>query len=208
MAYIQTLLSYDTSIKETRLKLEGYAHDTAGKFDDFVTNTAKKMNPGHEKRMAWAKNGTIRVLFQPLIPVFQVAKFLIPHLGMKLRLLPASSEFVINSPTINNYSIKIQSAKFHVARIQVIPDLTMALEKALVSCNARYSLTNTTVRVHNIAPGSTVVNLHNIYSGSLPRKAVFALMTDAAAAGTSVLNPWNLAHHNLTQVGRHASLGF
>ena len=132
-AYIESLLNYTRSEKETYLTSGLFYKDTYGNMDEpDPTKAGAAQNKGLLRRSKYTLAGNIVGLSgTPFCDIFQTDRFLVPKVEVKIKINLNSNEFLLMS-TVADEQVKIVSAKLRVRHVNVTPSVDMKLSQAMV----------------------------------------------------------------------------
>ena len=133
-AYIESLLNYDKSAKETFLTSALFMKDTAGNMDepDPAQATQAKKNMGLQKRSTFTFGSAIvGLLGTPFCDIFHTDRFLVPDVEIKIKLNLHSNEFALMS-TVATEKIKIIKARLKIRHVNVTPSVALQISNTTV----------------------------------------------------------------------------
>ena len=149
-AYLETLLNYGPSAKESQLTSALFYKDTAGNMDTANPLAADGANPnlGLRKRYEFNKqSGTIEMMGPLFCDVFFIERLLLSFVELKVVLNRNVDEFCIMSSVVRaNHKVKLIDAYLKVRKVKVSPSVSLAHEIALKKGPAIYP---TSRRLHN-----------------------------------------------------------
>ncbi len=191
-SYIANLLNNDTSMKKTQLYASGFLKDQAGEFD---TST----NRAHRERARWVDKGKSFELMGPLnIAFFHQSKYLLPKVGLNIKLTRAKQAFFMMNFGSANIDFKITSAILYVRRCFVTPSIFKAHEAGLKFNNALYPIQKSVISNFTIAKGSSTDNRELLNGVDVPKLVVIGLVDNGAFNGDFKKNPFNFKNFNLS----------
>ena len=202
-AFLETLLSYDKNVAETRLLTQNFIKDTTGHFDDF-SRADGGTNVGFKKRaLPFAASNTVTLFGRPHLDLFHQEKDIPSNVDVMLRLIPAPNPFVLKRPDANNavnYRVKIQAVKLWVRTKELSPSLMLAHETMLQQQNMRLPYTKVCLKHVTLPTGITTVEVDNLYTGVLPDRLLVALLRDERMNGYYHMNPFSFGHFDLSNI--------
>lgn len=145
-AYLQTLLGYERSVKNTTLQLMGWHEDTAGRFNEIAGTD----NTGFATRLAiWGTDKTLTFRTPLFFDIAQQPRAIIPQVAMRLKLYVGDQEFYLMSTAAqgNTHKLKISDCVLHVQRLLPDPGMHEAVLKTLQQENAYYPLVKCVMKV-------------------------------------------------------------
>ena len=198
-AYIESLLNYSQSEKETFLTSALFYKDTPGNMDepDASQATAAKVNYGLHKRSTYTfGSATLGVIGTPFCDIFHTDRFLVPDVEIKLKLNLHSNAFILMS-TVATEKIKIVKARLRMRHVNVTPSVALQLGNAVV----KYPLKTVSTHLKTLTGGVFTESFDNIFnSGIVPERLIIGLITNKAYNGDYKLNPFNFGHFGLKTI--------
>ena len=199
-AYIESLLNYDKSAKETFLTSALFYKDTAGNMDAASPITAgAARNLGLYKRSRYTvTSNEVGLIGTPFSDIFQTDRFLVPGVEVKIKINLHSNEFVLMS-SVGTEKIEIVSTKLRVRQVNVTPsvDLQIGHNNSLV----KYPLRSITTHLKTLTRGVLTESFSNIFnSGLIPERIIIGLITNKAYNGDYTLNPFNFGLFSLSEI--------
>ena len=131
-AYLETLLSFDESVKRNRLRSALCDDDWGGTRDDYDRNR------GHIRRRSCVRKSQPVELYGRLhVDLFMQERFLVNGVDMKLKLSRSKPEFVLMGDSAD-YQIKLEQVHLYVRKVTLNPAVLLAHAKALDKTPAKY----------------------------------------------------------------------
>ena len=228
-AYIETLLNYDVSAKESQLTSALYYKDTPGHMDEtgslpsektityatgaksginLVTSTFKLLvlgsgNQGFAKRHKFIEGGKLLTLSGPVfVDAFMGDRLLLSMVDLKLILNRSSDQFCLMDKNSNaiNAKVKLTDVILKVRKVRVSQAVSVAHELALKQVPAIYPIRRVECKVFVMPGNIPSVRKDNIFAGTIPKSFVFALVDADAFNGSYDKNPYNFQNYNVTTV--------
>lgn len=206
-AYIETLLTYKASTKDSHLAASMWISDTPGQFDTppillanppTVAVAAVEENKGLTARQKMMQNGrTVDLLGYLHSDIFNQEKFLLNGVELRLRLVRSRNSFCLLDASGKNYSVHITDASLIVRRVKIAPGILLAHAKALSKGSAKYPFTRVEVKPFTIHSGVHGETLDNVILGQLPKRVVLGFVDNKAFNGDKSLNPFNFQHFGI-----------
>jgi hypothetical protein len=191
-AYIENLLTYNQSAKNSQLSSVLYYPDTAGKFNDFAGNE------GYAKRKSFTKlNKHVDMIGRLHCDVFNMDKFLINGVELRVKMTRSKSTFNLMSNTVDHFRVIIRDATLLVRKVTISPPVLLAHEKVLEKVTAKYPITRVEVKAVTIPTDTQSKAIDNLFLGQIPERIIIGFVTNKAANGDYKLNPFNFTHFNL-----------
>ena len=227
-SYLETLLNYDVSAKESQLSSAMYYKDTAGEmdeagglpgtkqikiktYDDSGTATDETLsvpqpgtgNQGFAKRHKFIENSKKFTLSGPIFTdVFMSDRLLINMLDLKVVLNRSYNEFCLmdKNSTSKNPKVELTDVVLNVRKVKVDQAIRDSTEVLLKQTPAIYPVRRVVCKGLSIAPGLPNVRLDNIFSGLVPTSFVFGLVDSNAYTGEYGKNPFNFKHYDISTI--------
>ena len=231
-SYIETLLSYDVSAKESQFSSALYYKDTATKMDEvgslpssktitYVTDVDTKAkdtfslpvpgtgNQGFAKRGKFFRNGNQFVLSGPIFAdIFMTDRLLLNMLDLKVVLNRSTDAFCLmeigNSSPIEP-RVHLTDVVLKKRKVKVDQPVSDGVERMLKQTPALYPIRRVECKILTIPENLPNVRQDNIFSGIIPKSFVFGLVAVDAYNGTYGTNPYNFAHFGVTSVSLTAN---
>ena len=233
-SYIETLLNYDVSAKQSQFSSALYYKDTAGKMDETGALPATKIlnyrtaqgsgsstddlveyystgtgNQGFAKRHQFIKNGNRFVLSGPIFSdIFMTDRLLLNMMDLKVVLNRSSDAFSLfekgNSPAIEP-KVQLTDVVLKVRKVKVDQSVSDGVERMLKQTPALYPIRRVECKILTIPEQIPNIRQDNIFSGIIPKSFVFGLVHVDAYNGTYGTNPYNFAHFGVTSVSLTAN---
>ena len=233
-SYIETLLNYDVSAKQSQFSSALYYKDTAGKMDETGALPATKTlnyrtaqgsgsstdgsvtyystgtgNQGFAKRHQFIKNGNRFVLSGPIFSdIFMTDRLLLNMMDLKVVLNRSSDAFSLfekgNSPAIEP-KVQLTDVVLKVRKIKVDQSVSDGVERMLKQTPALYPIRRVECKILTIPANLPNVRQDNIFSGIIPNSFVVGLVHVDATTGEYDKNPYNFQHFGVTSVSLTAN---
>ena len=201
-SYLETLLNYGPSAKESQLTAALFYKDTAGKMD-VADPTLRDGNKGLKARYTFSKTSGVIELAGPVFcDVFFTERLLLSFVDLKVVLNRNGNEFcLMASEDDADYRVKLTEAYLKIRKVKVNPSITMAHEIALKKGPAIYPIRRVECKSFIIPAGNPSLMKDNVFSGLVPKTFVFGLVESEAFNGAYKKNPYNFQHFNISSVG-------
>ena len=200
-AYLESLLNYDKSAKETFLTSALFYKDTHGNMDQ--TNPVAAggaTNFGLLERSKYTRtSATVGLIGTPFCDIFHTERFLVPGVEMKIKLNLHSNEFILMSSAGPPATEKVQiiETKLRIRHINVTPSVGLQLSNAIV----KYPLRTVSTHLKTLTNGVLSESFNNIFnSGIVPERLIIGLIPNKAYNGDYSLNPFNFGHFALKTI--------
>ena len=199
-AYLESLLNYDKSAKETFLTSALFYKDTAGKMDE--PDASKEAgagggNGGLNMRSKYTRtSNTVGLIGTPFCDIFHTDRFLVPGVEMKIKINLHQNEFILMS-TVATEKVQIVESKLRVRHVNVTPSVGLQLSNAMV----KYPLRTVSTHLKTLTHGVFSESFNNIFnSGIIPERLIIGLIPNKAYNGDYKLNPFNFGHFALKTI--------
>ena len=200
-AYLESLLNYNKSAKDTFLTSALFYQDTAGQMDQSNPMAAgDNANKGLLERSKYTRiSKTVGLIGTPFCNIFHTDRFLVPGVEIKIKLNLQSSEFMLMSSAGPPATEKIEiiEAKLRVRQVNVTPSVALQLSNAVV----KYPLRTVSTHLKSLTKGVFSESFTNIFnSGIVPERMIICLIPNKAYNGDYLLNPFNFGHFALKSI--------
>ena len=195
-AYIEALLNYDRSAKDSHLTQRMWYQDTAGHFDSLDATE----NLGLAWRRARTANSRVCECMGPLhIDFFNQDHFLINNVEMRIKLIRNRDAFTLMS-TAGTEKIKLLDATLYIRKVAVSPSIMLAHAQALEKSPAKYPVNRVDIKTVTITQGLRDKNLDNLFMNQLPQRVIIGFIDNRAFNGDFTLNGFNFQHFDVNYV--------
>ena len=230
-SYIETLLNYDVSAKESQFSSALYYKDTATKMEEVGSESALKEvkiklknnteidgwiytagtgNQGFAKRSKFIRNGNQFVLSGPIFAdIFMTDRLLLNMLDLKVVLNRSTDAFCLME--IGNESnpieprVHLTDVVLKIRKVKVDQPVSDGVERMLKQTPALYPIRRVECKILTIPENLPNIRQDNIFSGIIPKSFVFGLVHVDAYSGVYGKNPYNFAHFGVTSVSLTAN---
>ena len=231
-SYIETLLNYDVSAKQSQFSSALYYKDTAGQMDKTgalpslktinyktagvsSTDASDKLyvlgtgNQGFAKRHQFIKNGNQFVLSGPIFSdIFMTDRLLLSMMDLKVVLNRSSDAFSLmeigNDPPIE-LKVQLTDVVLKVRKVKVDQSVSDGVERILKQTPALYPIRRVECKILTIPANLPNVRQDNIFSGIIPNSFVVGLVHVDASTGEYGKNPYTFQHFGVTSVSLTAN---
>ena len=228
-SYIETLLNYDVSAKQSQFSSALYYKDTAGQMDKVGALASSKTlnyknasdasasdklyvpesgNVGFAKRHQFIKNGNRFVLSGPIFAdIFMTDRLLLNMMDLKVVLNRSSDVFSLmdlNEPAIEP-KVQLTDVVLKVRKVKVDQSVSDGVERMLKQTPALYPIRRVECKILTIPANQPNTRQDNIFSGIIPNSFVVGLVHVDATTGEYGKNPYNFQHFGVTSVSLTAN---
>ena len=233
-AYIETLLNYDVSAKESQFSSAFYYKDTATKMDEAgslpssktityvtdVTGNAKDTfslpvpgtgNQGFAKRSKFIQNSKQFVLSGPIFAdIFMTDRLLLNMMDLRVVLNRSSNTFCLmdlsakENPAVKT-KVQLSHVELKIRKVKLDQAVSDGIERMLKQTPALYPIRRVECKILTVPGGLPTTRQDNIFSGIIPKTFVVGFVTAKAAGGSYGQNPYNFAHFGVTSLSLTAN---
>jgi hypothetical protein len=197
-AYLETLLTYNPDVLNTRMGSEGWKKDAAGAKMEALTLTGGTENSGFVARNKLAAGSpTVVLLGRPHADLFHQPLDLPPNCGLTLKLTPSPAAFHLMEIDTGTSKVVLLEARLFVRTKKVAPELVLAHKEMLQKGNMRFPFNRVTVTRYGIAAGFKSISVPMNFPAKLPKRIFLGLVSNSATTGTRNKNPFNFQNFGL-----------
>ena len=234
-SYIETLLNYDVSAKQSQFSSALYYKDTGGQMDKTGALASSKVfnyqkpggsenkgldasdklyvpesgNVGFAKRHQFIKNGIRFVLSGPIFSdIFMTDRLLLNMMDLKVVLNRSSDAFSlmeIGNDPAIEPKVQLTDVVLKVRKVKVDQSVSDGVERMLKQTPALYPIRRVECKILTIPANLPNVRQDNIFSGIIPNSFVVGLVHVDASTGEYGKNPYNFQHFGVTSVSLTAN---
>ena len=232
-AYIETLLNYDVSAKESQFSSALYYKDTATKMDEGGSLPSSKEitymesgrsqpkkvsipvpgtgNQGFAKRHQFIQNSKQFVLSGPIFAdIFMTDRLLLNMMDLRVVLNRSSNTFCLmdltdkNDPTVKP-KVQLSHVELKIRKVKLDQAVSDGIERMLKQAPALYPIRRVECKILTVSQNLPSTRQDNIFSGLIPKTFVVGFVTADAAGGVYGKNPYNFAHFGVTSLSLTAN---
>ncbi|CAB4012891.1 uncharacterized protein F54H12.2-like [Paramuricea clavata] len=203
-AYLETLLNYGPSAKDSQLTAALFYKDTAGTMDIANPTTAGDAgNAGLRARYVFSKTSGIIEMAGPIFSdVFMTERLLLSYVDLKVILNRSSNEFCLMASEDDvDFRVKLTDAYLKIRKVKVSPSISVAHEITLKKGPAIYPIRRVECKSFIVSAGNPSLRKDNMFNGLVPKMFVFGLVESEAFNGAFKKNPYNFQHFNVSSIG-------
>ena len=234
-AYIETLLNYDVSAKESQFSSALYYKDTATQMDDAGALPSSKTityveadtqgggtqaknfslpvpgtgNQGFAKRSAFIQNSKQFVLSGPIFAdIFMTDRLLLNMMDLRVVLNRSSNTFCLmdlSSGTAVKPKVQLSHVELKIRKVKLDQAVSDGIERTLKQTPALYPIRRVEGKILTVPQNLPTTRQDNIFSGLIPKTFVVGFVTADAAGGVYGKNPYNFAHFGVTSLSLTAN---
>ena len=197
-AYLETLLSYGTDAKETRLSSELWFADEPPFNQVDPTLTDEEVNTGFAARgRATGRSKEVEMMGRLHCDIFQQDRYLLSGVEMNLKLIRTPETFHLMGDT-DDYKTIITEASLFVRKVRLNPAIPLEHNTQLSrGSHAKYPVRRGVVTTFTIPQGNQSINKDGVVLGQLPRRLVVGLVSNKAFNGVMGSSPFQFQPYNL-----------
>ena len=200
-AYIETLLSYGTTAKQSQLTSQLYYKDVAGALEEINPYDDAAVNTGFVARSQFTNESRVVDMIGKIhSDLFFQDKYMLNDVGVRIRLNKSKDTFCLMADAAATFKVKILDCKLYVRKVKISPSVFIAHNKALEGGNAKYPIRRAVCKTYTIPTGNLDHTQENLFTGQLPTRIVVGCVNNDAFNGRFSKNPFNFKHFNLTQL--------
>jgi hypothetical protein len=190
-AYIENLLNFNETSKNTQLTSVLFYPDEAGKFD--LLN-----NSGYLARKGYTKlSNKVDMIGRLHCDIFNMNKFLLNGVELRVKMTRSKSDFNMLSKDIPGLTVKITDASLLVRKMTINPQVLIAHAKVLETNTAKYPITRVDIKAMTIPQNTQSKAIDNIFLGQIPERIIVGFVKNNAINGNVILNPFNFQHFDM-----------
>ncbi|KAK7096804.1 hypothetical protein V1264_003867 [Littorina saxatilis] len=199
-AYLETLMSYGTDTKNTRLQNSLWYKDTKGHLE-----AAHNHNRGlQSRRRRVAESCVVELYGRPHLDLFQQDKLFVNGVALKMKLVRSRDAFCLHSNADGvAFKVKLVDVSLFVRKVKVAPSVQMAHALALEKGTAKYPVQRVVTKIFAVPQGNMQINKENLFLGQLPQRLVIGLIHNQAFHGQYGRNPYNFLHLDVNYLALH-----
>ena len=200
-AYIESLLSYGTTAKQSQLTSQLYYKDVAGALEEINPYDNNAVNTGFVARSQFTNvSRVVDMIGKIHSDLFFQDKYILNDVGVRIRLNRTKDTFCLMADAAATFKVKILDCKLYVRKVKISPSVFIAHNKALEGGNAKYPIRRAVCKTYTIPTGNLDHTQENLFTGQLPTRIVIGCVDNDAFNGRYSKNPFNFKHFNLTQL--------
>ena len=200
LSYINSVLSYDSSYKETVLAAAGWVPE------EFPESAADE---GYLAR-ATAAQKEQEFVTRLNIPLFNQPRALIPWTNVRLLIYPNSDHMLIEQRdgTPRDLHISYEDVKLCVRHLYLYDSALIQINKQIEAREGvTYSLRHLASRTFYVSQGRKSIPEHSLFLSTIPRRIFIFFVSAEAFNGSYGTNPFVFKHYDLTTLSVETSNG-
>ena len=196
---LETLLSFDDSVKRNRLRSALWIDDWRGTRED------NDGNSGHTRRKSCVRGSQLVELYGRLhLDLFMQERFLVNGVDMKLKLIRSKPGFVLMGERAD-YQIKLEQVQLYVRKVTLNPVVLLAHTKALNKTPAKYPVQRVETKTYAVTKGSLTANHQNVFMGQIPKRIIVGMVRSESFNGAVKTNPFYFEHNSIDFIALHVN---
>jgi hypothetical protein len=203
-AYLETLLTYNSDVLNTRARAEGWCKDDGDRMNNITIAEAANQpapNSGFMTRRAMISTSkVIELVGRPHVDLFHQNLDIPPQCNMHIKFTFNPNTFVLMAAQNSTFKVHVMAARMYIRTKKVSPDLILAHREMLNKTNFRLPHTQVTIRKSLLAAGSSSSTVAFPFPTRMPKRVVVGFVTNAASSGAYHLNPFNFQNFGITDL--------
>jgi len=195
-AYLDALLSYPISVKDSQLQAAGYFLDS----DSHEDSTG---NQGYISRKGlFASNNIVQFIAKIDSDLFNQELYLINNTEVDIEITPNDDSFVIIAPSAEpskKYKLEIMQCKLYIKTLELMDGLALDVAKKLDTNIAKYAVRKSIIKSIFITEGRTELNV-NLFADQVPRRIIIGIVSNAAFIGSKTLSPFMFKPFDIREI--------
>ena len=198
--YIEFITTFENDAQRWVAPSVNFVKDVAGKMD--VTKKSHTNTALATRAVMFDAGKPAEMLGRLPLDLANQDVVIPPNCKLEFKLIPSKDNFMIKKDPADNevYKIKILEVRLYLACLELADSNLIALNKMLETDNARWFITRVEMKSITIASGHQSVQRDNVFSGKLPKRLTMVFVSEAALAGSYILNPFNFQHFTLNHL--------
>lgn len=192
-AYLDTELSFPTTVKDSSLTAAGYYRDQELDQEQGLGFAARKALFANSKVAQFITKIDCDLLNQP--------RLLVPFCEVDLELIPNDPKFSIiapGAPDNARYHLEVMGLRLFVKTVQVTDGLALNMARKLEQQPARYPIRKSMLKAVFISENRYQINA-NLFNDVIPRRIIFGLVSNSDYTGNTRTSPFKFKHFNLRE---------
>ena len=202
-AYLETLMTYGSDVKEGPLQTGLYYADTTDpNLYDKTVNDEDCVNVGARQRYLKTRySNSVEMIGKIHNPLFNQPKLLLNKTDLRIKFNRADPKFSLMAFLANaSYSIVIEDAILNICHKTIAPSVRESHELGLLKTNAKYPIRTSELKFFTKPQGNADLSEPNLYTGVHPRRVVIGLVHSSGFNGSNHHNPLNFESHGLRSI--------
>jgi hypothetical protein len=193
-SYLDTLLSFPASVKNSYLNVAGYYQDG--------DQQSSADNPGHiARKTLFAESKIAQFISKIDADLFNQELYLINNTEIDIQITPNSDRFNILAPanTTGVYQLEITQCKLLIKTLELMDGLALEIAKKLDREVARYPVRKSQIKTNHIDAGRMEFD-GMLFADQVPRRIILGLVANDAYNGNFAKSPFVFDHNNVREI--------
>ena len=205
--YLETLLAGNQDYKDSVLQISLWSKDDGAHIDDTeVTHAANHNEALYKRSLPFRLGRTVELCGRPHHDLFEQRLAIPSNVGLKIRLTPAPSSFLLKNvePDVDHpqipYRLRILEAILCIHTLEVSAATELSHLQMLNTKNICIPIRKVELRQLTIPPHQSAANFERVLSGIMPDRLFIFFVTQQSKDGCFFRNPFNLHHRNVNHL--------
>lgn len=195
-AYIEALLNYDASAKDSHMTQRLWSRDTPLHFDKSDPSENLGLTP---RRLRTGGSRVFEVMGPLHVDFFNQDRFLLNNVEMRIKLTRSGDDFFLMS-SLATEKLKLLDVTLYVRKVTVSPSIMLAHAQALEKAPAKYPVNRVEIKTVTITQGLRDKCLDNLFTNQLPQRIIIGFVDNRGFNGDYKRNAFNFQHFNLNHL--------
>lgn len=200
-AYIETLLTYNEAVLNTRGALEGWSKDDAAVMDGIAFSSAG-VNAGFVARNKWISgaNTVLTLVGRPHADIFHQDLDIPAGVSISLKFIPNDVKFALQAANGATFKLEPVEQRFYVRSKKLSPEAVAAHKEMCAHFGGyRLPITKVIMNMHDVSGAAKEIG-SLVPGDNVPSRIVLGLTSTTAINGALAENPLNFKPHGLTNL--------
>ena len=196
-SYLDTELSFPTSVKNSYLTASGYYADTGDNFDTFANNEGYK-----SRKELFQNNRRVQFISKLDVDLFNQELYFLNNTEIDIEITPNDDAFMILATAavpVVNYRLEISQCKLLIKTLELMDGLALDVARKLDTTIARYPVKKSIIKSLFITEGRTELNA-NILADQIPRRLIVGLVENSAYIGSQTKSPFVFKPYKVREI--------
>ena len=199
-AYIETLLSYGMSAKQSQLTAALFYKDEASKMDKRSPHAAERNSGLHSRALFTDNSHVVDMIGRIHSDIFFQSRYMLNEVNVKISLSRSKDSFCLMVDGARAFKVRIVSAALFIRKVKISPSVYLAHAKTLETGLAKYPIRRVICKSFTIPAGYLDASHEKLFSGQLPARLVIGCVDNRAFNGDVARNPFNFKHYSLSEI--------
>ena len=197
-AYMETVLSFNDQVQNTRLVAEGWKKDLTGKMN--VADPAGDNTGLKARELAWDVGRETELIGRPHLDIFQQGRLIPPKVHLDMKFIPAEHKFVLMTDQAELFKLVIVSVVMTIRMKQLTSQAELAHRELVRTRPMKLPYSRVQMSVRNITIGLQEQDFDNLFTGALPDLAVIGMVEQDNFLGAYTQNPFYFQNFGCTNM--------